>query len=100
MTEEQYKEESKQIEQSYRKALKELAFKYVRENAKYKIGDIIKSDGDMIKIEKIGVYISLGKPDAMYSGIELTKQMTPKKIQQGRTVFGSWKDIELIKPQP
>ena len=96
MTEDQYRQELRVIEEAHRRSLKDLAFKYVKENAKFKIGDIIKYDNEIIIVNKIGVYMSLGRPEAMYSGTELKKDLTPKKNQMGRTFFGSW-GIELIK---
>ena len=98
MTEDQYRQELRVIEEAYRRSLKDLAFKYVNENAKFKIGDIIKYDNEIIMVNKIGVYMSLGRPEAMYSGTELKKDLTPKKNQMGRTFFGSW-SIELIKSE-
>jgi len=98
MTEEQYKEDAKKIEQSYRKALKELALEYVLANAKYKIGDIIKSDKDIILVGKVDTWMR-DVPNIVYKGTELTQELTPKEHQMGRVIVSSWK-IELIKPQP
>ena len=79
------------LRQNFRKEKEELYFKYAEENNPYKIGDIVEDHYHSIKIRKIkhrfpdarGIFNSESDfPTTTYIGTELTKDLSPKKIQK------------------
>lgn len=66
---------------------KHLAYKqYVAENAKYKIGDVVRDATDTIRVERVGfsvyrdIYI-------FYWGVLLTKKGVPRKDGERRAIY-------------
>ena len=78
MTKDEYIEKHKQITQRYKEELDGLAITYAKSNRKYQIGDIVKCDYCIIKIDKISVYKSANDIENCYSGTKLRKNdLTP-----------------------
>jgi hypothetical protein len=83
----------KEINERFEKEKRELAKDYAFANNPYKIGDIISDSVGSIKVDLIQHTIGgtfIGKyPQCVYSGIELKKDLTPKKNGDRRKVFQS-----------
>lgn len=80
----------KTINQDYEKSRLSLLKEFALSNNPCKIGDIIQDHIGKLKIEKINWYIthSPSIPSAcVYSGLELKKDGTPAKRQDGRKVY-------------
>lgn len=60
---------------------------YVREHAKYKVGDIVSDATDTIKIERISYSVEWRKFVIYYYGSLLTKKGTPRKDGAKRAIF-------------
>ncbi len=88
MTEHEYNEQLKQLndefqaaKRRYATAKKELAKEYVLSNNPYQVGDIVKDlDNRIIRITEISVGYSTVQDKYMcvYTGILLKKDLTPK----------------------
>ena len=97
MNELEYKDKLQVIETEYLQAKKELYIEYAKSQRKFKIGDIIKNNvGTIIKIQKFGTSISFSNPKPTYIGIELRKDLEPKKNGNIETIYGN-NEVELIK---
>lgn len=99
MTPEEYKKALADIEAEKYRKIKQLSIQYALDTKKYKVGDIIKSNrvNVIIKISKITVYSPLYElPMAVYHGIELKKDLTPKKNTAQNAIYGD-DQTELIK---
>lgn len=96
MTEQDYKNETAIIEAEYNNKIKALNIKYAKSQEKFKIGDIIKDDRWAFKIDKITCYVSFGKVEPVYHGVELKKDLTPKKNNNRVCIYGN-RDIVLVK---
>ena len=79
------------IRQDYKKTEEELFLNFSEENNPYKIGDIVRDHYHIIKIRKIkhrfpdarGIFNSESDfPTTIFTGTELTKDLSPKKIQK------------------
>lgn len=66
---------------------KHLAYKqYVAENAKYKIGDVVRDATDTIRIEQVS--FSLYRDISIfYWGVLLTKKGVPRKDGERRAIY-------------
>lgn len=89
MTEQEYNNELNEIEENYKAAKSALYKKYAKSKIIYDVGDIIRGNATTIKIEKYGTYIGLGKPEPIYIGIELKKDLSPKKRQEVTQIYGN-----------
>ena len=96
MTEQEYNLEMEQIEADFDMAKRKLYVKFANSNRIYKIGDIIKDHCKIIVVERFGVYKSFGLPEPTYIGIELKKDLTPKKSQEIGYIYGNEK-TECLK---
>lgn len=96
MQRETYLQRLKQIEDDAQKAKQAIYIEYGLSQAKFKIGDIIKDSRCTLKIQKVGVYKALGDPHPVYHGVELKKDLTPKKNGNRAAIYSS--NAELIKP--
>lgn len=66
---------------------KNLAYKqYVAENAKYKVGDVVRDATDAIRVEQVrfSVYRNLS---IYYWGVLLTKKGVPRKDGERRAIY-------------
>ena len=66
---------------------KHLAYKqYVAENAKYKIGDVVRDATDTIRVEQVSfsVYRDIS---IFYWGVLLTKKGVPRKDGERRAIY-------------
>lgn len=89
MTEQEYNNELNEIEENYKAAKSALYKKYAKSQIIYNVGDTIRQHGNTIKIEKYSTYIGLGKPKPIYIGIELKKDLSPKKRQENTKIYGN-----------
>jgi hypothetical protein len=89
MTEQEYNNELNEIEENYKAAKSVLYRKYVKSQVIYNIGDIIRNNVTTIMIEKYSAYVGLGKPKPIYIGIELKKDLSPKKRQEITKIYGN-----------
>lgn len=80
-----------QLEQEYSLNKKKLIREFCDANNPYKVGDIFTDHIGSIRIEKIKYSFSLyrEKPCCVYYGVELKKDLTPKKIQTNREAWQS-----------
>lgn len=83
MTQEEYNVAKKRIQKDAEEKLNSLMIDYCKDNNPYKVGDIVEDHFHIIKITRIGgIYMdSRGYPAYKFIGIELKKDLTPKKIQ-------------------
>jgi hypothetical protein len=75
----EYNERLKEIEVNYEKAKRNLHNEYGLSLAKFKKGDIITDKNTIIMVNEITVNVSFGQVCPVYRGIELKKDLTPKK---------------------
>jgi hypothetical protein len=88
MTKQQYDEQMEQLKNEFNEKKKNVMRYYVAANNPYKIGDIVTDHIGTIKIEKITVGQAFSKyPCAVYFGIELKKNLEPKKSGNKRSVW-------------
>ena len=67
---------------------KRLAYKqYVAENAKYKVGDIVRDATDTIRIEQVRFTIVYWNISIYYWGVLLTKKGVPRKDGERRAIY-------------
>lgn len=85
---EDYQQKVKNLEKDFEQKKNELIKDYVNSNNPYKLGDKVTDSLGTIQIEKIKYgYSTIDKrPCAVYMGIELKKDGTPKK-QNRREVW-------------
>ena len=94
MTKKDFLAELTLIRQDYKKAKEDLYLKFAEANNPYKIGDIIEDHYHIIKIRKISHRLPDARaifndgsdfPTSIFTGTELTKDLSPKRIQ--RNIF-------------
>lgn len=95
MTEKEYDDKLKGIDEAYNNAKYQLYKEFVMSNAKFKIGDIIRWSDVTILVDKITVSMWGSYPNAIYHGVELKKDLTPKLNGNRGSVFYR-DDIELL----
>ena len=78
-----------QLEQEYSLNKKKLIIEFCDANNPYKVGDIFTDHIGSIRIEKIKYSLYMGKPCCVYYGVELKKDLTPRKIQMNRKAWQS-----------
>lgn len=88
MTQEELKEKIAAIDRLAATQKKAAYFEYVKENAKYKIGDVVSDETDTIRIERIDFNIfATGVVSIYYWGVMLTKKGEPRKDGQKRAIY-------------
>lgn len=88
MTQEELKEKIAAIDRQSALQKKAAYFEYVKENAKYKIGDVVSDNSDTIRVERIAFNIKgPGEVSIYYWGPALTKKGEPYKDGRKRAVF-------------
>lgn len=94
MKKEELEIELKKLELDYENRKRQLLKEFCDKNNPYKIGDIFTDHIGSIKIERIKYSLSLyrGNPCCVYCGIELKKDLTPKKIQ---TIREAWQSNDI-----
>lgn len=101
MEPQEYREKLKALELEYEKKRKILHVEYAMGTAKYGIGDIIKDNIKAILINKITVNKHWEElPEPVYHGIELAKDMKPKKKRNDASIYGNGhknNPVELVK---
>ncbi len=96
MTDLEYDDKMLQIENAFEIAKKSLYKEYALSNAKFKIGDMIKDYRSALVIDRITASGPMfGKPEAVYHGFELKKDLTPRKDKSRVAIFGN--KAELLK---
>ncbi len=98
MTKTEYFEKMKALKAEFDTKRKELIKKCVLENAKYKVGDIIKNGSFTIVIEKIisNMIWSDSFPGCGYYGTELKKDLTPRKDGSTASIFDGNPNDKII----
>ncbi len=96
MTETEYNIRLKKIEADYELAKKNLYVEYAMGQAKFKKGDIIKNSVCTILVDRITTYKWNSLPEPVYHGVELKKDLAPKKSGDIGSIYGNH-DVELIK---
>ena len=88
---ENYEKELKALEQEFELRKRNLIKLYTQKNSPYKVGDIVKDHIGSIIIEKIkyGTEYGTGFPRCSYFGLELKKDLTPRKDGSKRWVYKS-----------
>lgn len=98
MTENELKEKLNLLEKNYENAKKELYYQYAMKQVIFSIGDIISDKTQTIIIDKITAYKGFGLPQPVYHGIELTRNLTPRKDKRRGSIYGN-SGAELLKKQ-
>jgi hypothetical protein len=70
----QYGNRMDEIDKEYYEKIDNLNKEYIKDNAKFKIGDFIYNVTGIIKVEYIGLGISGNKPCIEYSGYKYRKE--------------------------
>lgn len=79
----------------YEEDRSQLDKEYALFNNNVKLGDIIKDNGGIVRVEKIMIHTpTKGKPTCVYQGIRLTKKLLPFKNGERCNVFQN----SVIKP--
>ena len=88
MTKEEFTLEKIQIDKERDEKYTSLCSKYATIHNPYKVGDIVKDHVGSVKIEKISFTIQYGTniPYCIYFGLELKKDLTPRKGLSKRSV--------------
>lgn len=77
-----FKKQMEELEKQKRVSRQRILDQWAKDNAKYKIGDIIKANDVIIKVTRIKGYLSYyleGGLYISYYGDALTKKLTPRK---------------------
>lgn len=97
-TNEHYQKQIEELEKNKRSFVQKLMDYWANENSEFKVGDIIESNMNIIKITKItgdySKYDSYFYP--VYHGIMLTKQFKPRKDGSTFTIYDD-KDRVITK---
>jgi hypothetical protein len=83
MTREEYDTKIKTLAKIHMANKRHVMREYAFANNPYKVGDIIEDHHHIIKIERYQAIDSWEYPSCLYFGIELKKDLTPKKRQDG-----------------
>lgn len=97
MEEKDYNAKIAQAENDYKKALHKIYAEFALSNAKFKIGDTIADSSKTIVVQKITTNKFIGLPCAVYHGVELKKDLKPKKNSPINVIFGDSRVVTLIK---
>lgn len=93
MTKEELKIAIDAIKKEANEKTKAVLIEYAKSNSTVKIGDIVTDHIGSIRVEKIGTHqdgtFNTPSSQAMYTGVELKKDLTPTKKGTTRTVFQS-----------
>jgi hypothetical protein len=92
MTLEELKQMEREITREADERINQLRVDYSLEHNPYSVGDIIRDHYHIIKVEKISVY-SVG--NCVYTGVELKKDLTPKKRQVDTNMYQSYVEEKL-----
>ena len=87
MTNEEMKQKVAHIERVAELQKKAVYREFAQSNAKYKIGDIVGDNSDIIRIETISYSVFHGDVSIYYYGPLLTKKGDPRKDGTKRAVF-------------
>lgn len=69
---------------------KDLIVKYCKENARYKVGEIIEDvSGKKILITKVRSTFNFGEPEPCYDGLLLKKNLEPTRRQETHRIYES-----------
>lgn len=77
----------KTIEDSAERQRKAAIRQYCLENNTVRVGDIVKDRIGSVKVEKILIDYSRTRPQCIYVGAELKKDLTPRKDNSKRNVY-------------
>lgn len=89
MTIEDYETQKQNIVRQASKDKDALLIKFVDDNNPYKIGDTVTDHIGSIRYDELKYTIVNNIPTAVYRGVELKKDGTPKKRVIFRSVYGS-----------
>lgn len=80
MTLKEYESQLAIFKKEFEDKRKELATAYAMSNNPYKVGDILQSRSEIIKVESVHWgYNNQCLPECYYRGTQLTKKLEPKK---------------------
>ena len=88
MTLQEYKNRLKESEEKHRAEIRALRIEFALKNATSTKGDIVTDHMGSIRVEAISCG-SYGDPQTVYYGIELKKDLTPRKDGAKRWVYQS-----------
>lgn len=89
MTKEEYNKAIERIEATEKEAKRKLAMDYAFANKRYKVGDIIKGSGCTILVDNIKWVFGFIKPECVYYGAALRKDLKPRKDESRDSIYDS-----------
>lgn len=89
MEKEVYEQKLNEIENECSQKKTKLMVDYGLSQKKFDVGDIITNNIYTIKVDKITVYKSFGLPMPVYHGVELTKELVPKKNKNRGAIYSN-----------
>lgn len=89
MTKEEYLDRLKIFAGEYEAKKREAMREYCLSNNIVNVGDIVTDQIGSVKVESISVSANFGSPCCLYNGIELKKDLKPKKNGSRRSVYQS-----------
>ena len=98
---EEYKQQLGLITEDFELKKRRLNIRYAIDNARFKVGDILKNHNTTILVDenKVGRNFH-GIPYMVYHGLELKKDLTPKKNGNRDSIHDDGDDeIELLTPK-
>lgn len=86
MTLEELKEKEKHLLVEHEERIREVRRDYLKSNTLYKVGDVIEDHYHIIQVEEI-TGVTGTTPYIAYKGVELKKDLTPKKRQDNCIMY-------------
>lgn len=96
---ESLKKEFEEYEASWKKRKQATINRYVREHARFSVGDIIEANGVTIRVDGIygsEMYRSSNRFYTLYRGVRLTKKLEPMKTGEIFTIYDDGREINKI----
>lgn len=85
----EYKDRVRQIENESAEKLQALAKEYAFSNSSVKVGDVVIDNIGAVLVGKIQYTSVPGLPQCVYTGIGLTRKLSPRKDGKKRQVWQS-----------
>lgn len=93
MTLEEYNTKINEAKKRHEAEINSLHKEYAMSNAKFSVGDIIKDHRWTLLIDKITWSKFMSDPEPVYQGLELKKDLTPRKDGSRVSIYGNKADL-------